>query len=181
MNISNILTTARIFLSPFFILFLKLGVNKKYFNHFALLVFVLASITDFLDGYLARKQQKTTNLGKFLDPLADKILTTAAFLCFLELKLINIWVVFIVFVREFLVIFIRLIASKKGIVIAANFWGKLKTVLQIIAIFLTLIFLIKKSSFLNHCYNFSIYASTFATALSGLIYILKNKNLLKNN
>lgn len=181
MNISNVLTTARILLTPFFILFLKFGVKNKIYNLYALLIFVLASITDFLDGYIARKQQKITNLGKFLDPLADKILTTAAYLCFLELKLINIWVVFIVFVREFLVIFIRLIASKNGIVIAANFFGKLKTVLQIFAIILTLIFLIKKNVFFKNCYLFSIYVSTFATAYSGLIYFLKNKDILKND
>lgn len=180
MNISNVLTASRIFLTPFFILFLKIGANKKTFNFFALLIFVLASITDFLDGYLARKNKKITNIGKFLDPLADKILTTAAFLCFLELKLVNVWVVFVVFTREFLVIFLRLIASKKEIVIAANFWGKLKTVLQIVAIILTLIFLIKKNSFLKNCYIFSIYTSTVITALSGLIYFIKNKQILKD-
>ena len=133
--------------------FLKFNQYYEHFKFYALLIFVLASITDFLDGFLARKKKITTNLGKFLDPLADKILTTAAFLCFLHLKLVDVFVVFIILTREFLVIFIRLVASKNGKVIAANFWGKLKTVFQIAACIATMAYLIIKNSFLYYSYN----------------------------
>ncbi len=142
MNIANKLTIFRIVTVPFFMFFLKFSYQNKSFNLYALLIFILASITDFLDGFIARKQKITTNLGKFLDPLADKILTTAAFLCFLHLKLVDVFVVFIILTREFLVIFIRLVASKNGLVISANFWGKLKTIFQMTACITTMAYLI---------------------------------------
>ena len=180
MNIANKLTVLRIVMVPFFMFFLRFNQYNKYFKLYALLIFVLASITDFLDGFLARKNNITTNLGKFLDPLADKILTTAAFLCFLYLNLVDIFVVFIILAREFLVIFIRLVASKNGRVIAANFWGKLKTIFQIAACIATMLYLIFKNSFLYYSYNALIYSSTILTIVSGFLYIIQNRKVLKD-
>ena len=181
MNIANILTFIRIAIVPFFIFFLHTGNHYTKSYVIALVIFILASITDFFDGFLARKKNIITNLGKFLDPLADKILTTAAYLCFLELKLISIYVVFIILTREFLVFLIRLLASKESIVISANVFGKIKTITQIIACILTMIYLIFKQKNLFILYNIAIYISTFLTALSGFLYILQNKKLLTNS
>ena len=166
MNIANKLTIVRIVMVPFFMIFLRFNQHDEYFKLY--------------DGFLARKKNITTNLGKFLDPLADKILTTAAFLCFLYLKLVDVFVVFIILTREFLVIFIRLVASKNGRVIAANFWGKLKTIFQIAACIATMLYLIVKNSFLYYSYNALIYSSTVLTILSGYLYIIQNKNILKD-
>ena len=168
MNIANKLTVLRIVMVPFFMFFLRFNQYNKYFKLY------------FLDGFLARKNNITTNLGKFLDPLADKILTTAAFLCFLYLNLVDIFVVFIILAREFLVIFIRLVASKNGRVIAANFWGKLKTIFQIAACIATMLYLIFKNSFLYYSYNALIYSSTILTIVSGFLYIIQNRKVLKD-
>ncbi len=181
MNIANILSFLRIILVPFFIFFLNQTPLNKTNCLISLLIFILASITDFFDGFLARKKNIVTNLGKFLDPLADKILTTAAYLCFLDLKLVSVYVVFIILTREFLVFLIRLIASKENVVIAANFWGKLKTVTQIISCITTILYLVVPNIYLFLTYKIFIYASTFLTALSGFLYILENKKLLKNS
>lgn len=181
MNIANILSFLRIIMVPFFIFFLTQTPLHKTNCLISLLIFILASITDFLDGFIARKKNIITNLGKFLDPLADKILTTAAYLCFLDLKLISVYVVFIILTREFLVFLIRLIASKENVVIAANFWGKLKTVTQIISCIVTILYLVVPNIYLFFMFKFFIYASTFLTALSGFLYILENKKLLKNS
>ena len=181
MNIANILSLLRIVMVPFFIFFLNQTPLNKTSCLVSLSIFILASITDFFDGFIARKKNMITNLGKFLDPLADKILTTAAYLCFLNLKLVSIYIVFIILTREFLVFLIRLIASKENIVIAANFWGKLKTVTQIISCMITILYFIIPNIYLFFIYNCFIYASTFLTALSGFLYIFENKKLLKNS
>lgn len=181
MNIANILSLLRVIIVPFFIFFLNQTHLNKTNCLISLSIFILASITDFFDGFIARKKNITTSLGKFLDPLADKILTTAAYLCFLNLKLVSVYVVFIILTREFLVFLIRLIASKENVVIAANFWGKLKTVTQIISCIITILYLIIPNIYMFSVYNFFIYASTFLTALSGFLYIFENKELLKNS
>ena len=180
MNIANILTIARIFITPLFVLFIEIKNADYGFKLIALIIFIIASITDMLDGLIARKYKLITNLGQFLDPLADKILTSAAFLCFLDLKIINIWVVLIIFSREFLVTGVRLIASKNNIVLAANFWGKLKTVTQIFACISCILFLMyPKNLILYYQYNILIYASVILTIVSGYIYIYNNKKLFK--
>ncbi len=180
MNLSNILTIMRIILVPFFIISMEFSSKDNNFSLIALIIFILAAITDFLDGFLARRLNLISNLGKFLDPLADKILTTAAFLVFLDLKLVNIWVIFITLSREFLVMLVRLMSSKSGIVIAANFWGKLKTIFQIISCIVTLIYIIHTNVILFYAYNILIYISTFLTIISGLLYLLNNKHIFKN-
>lgn len=176
MNTANKLTIFRITISPLLIIFLELKEKNQIFSYLALLVFIVASLTDFLDGFIARKKNLITNLGKFLDPLADKILITAAYLCFLELKLINVFVVFLIFTREFLVFLIRLVASKNNKVLAANFLGKAKTVTQIVASILTLLYIINNSNLLYYSYNAFVYLSTALTTISGIVYIKQNMN-----
>lgn len=137
MNLPNKLTVLRIILSP---LFLLLAVVEFPFHYAAsLLVFILAALTDLWDGKIARERGLITNFGKFLDPLADKMLTTAAFLVFLNMGKMSVWALMIVLTREFMVTSVRLIAAKEGTVIAASLWGKTKTVAQFIAIIYMLV------------------------------------------
>jgi len=132
MNVPNRLTFARIFMAP---IYLVLLMWEFPFHHIlACAVFVIASLTDMLDGKLARKHNLITNLGKFLDPLADKMLTTAAFIGFLANGHLDVWAVMIILSREFLVTSVRLVSAGSGVVIAANIWGKLKTVTQMVSI-----------------------------------------------
>ena len=133
MNLSNKLTVLRIFLVPIFILFLE---TEKIPNNFlfALIVFIIAALTDLFDGKIARKRHQITDFGKFLDPLADKILTLSAFMCFIEMNLISAIPVIIIMAREFAVTSVRLVAATQNEVIAANNLGKVKTVIQIFSI-----------------------------------------------
>lgn len=136
MNLPNKLTVVRIILAPLFLLF---AVWEFPFHYaIALVVFIAAALTDMFDGKIARARGLITNLGKFLDPLADKMLTTAAFLLFMVTGQMNVWALMIVLTREFMVTSVRLLAAKDGTVIAASFWGKFKTVAQFIAIIYTL-------------------------------------------
>jgi CDP-diacylglycerol--glycerol-3-phosphate 3-phosphatidyltransferase len=140
MNLPNKLTIFRIILVPFFAFFI-LAENIGHHYLFALLFFCAASFTDMLDGKIARKNNQITDFGKFLDPLADKILVMTALICFVAQDLVNIWFVLLIMFREFAVTSIRLVAvGKSGKVIAANIWGKMKTVSQIIAIIVILVF-----------------------------------------
>lgn len=140
MNLPNRLTLLRIVLVPFFVFFMCFSAMPLRFL-WALILFVLASITDLLDGRIARKNNMVTDFGKFLDPLADKILVAATLICFVELGWTSAWVVFIILAREFFVSGIRLVAasSDKKKVIPANIWGKLKTAVTMIAIIVILI------------------------------------------
>lgn len=132
MNTPNKLTVFRVVLVPIYMLFMLLeSIPFHYLIAFA--IFVIASLTDLIDGKMARKNGQVTNFGKFLDPLADKILTTSALLCLMQLGLCNVWVLLFVLAREFLVTSIRLIAASEGTVIAANMWGKVKTTVQMVA------------------------------------------------
>lgn len=126
MNTPNRLTIARIILTPIFLVFFTVTSIPAHYL-IALIVYLAASVTDFLDGRIARKQDIITNFGKFTDPLADKMLTTAAFLGLMVNGYCNVWIVFIILFREFLVSSIRLVASAQGVVIPANIWGKAKT------------------------------------------------------
>ncbi|MDR1927579.1 MAG: CDP-diacylglycerol--glycerol-3-phosphate 3-phosphatidyltransferase [Oscillospiraceae bacterium] len=128
MNTPNKLTLARMILSPVFLLLMLVPLTHRYL--FAAVVFLAASVTDFLDGKLARKHNQVTVLGKLTDPVADKMLITAALLAFLRLGWCDIWVVMIILTREFLVTSIRLVTGAQGVVIPANLWGKLKTASQ---------------------------------------------------
>ena len=138
MNIPNQLTVARFILAPVFLIFL-LWDSLPHYSLIAFAVFVLAAVTDFIDGKLARRNNQVTVFGKFLDPVADKMLVTAALLGLMKMGYCNIWVVMLVLTREFVVTSVRLVASSDGDVIAANIWGKLKTASQMIFISLVLL------------------------------------------
>lgn len=195
MNLPNKLTVIRMIMTPFFLIALLWDFPYHYLV--ALLLFAVASFTDYLDGNIARKQGIVTNFGKFLDPIADKMLTTSAFLGFILLDMCwgAVWVAFIVLFREFLVSSVRMVAvSSGGKVIAANIWGKLKTVSQMIAI----VFAIAARQATELLVQFNVPAKTMETivtllgvstdvlvwlsailcAVSGVIYLIDNKEFI---
>ena len=139
MNTPNKLTVARMILVPFLVLFMLTDLGGEANRYIALAIFVVASVTDWFDGKLARKYNLVTNFGKFMDPLADKLLVCSAMICFIELEKLPAWFVIIIIGREFIISGFRLIAAENGVVIAANYWGKFKTVSQMIMIILLLI------------------------------------------
>ncbi len=189
MNLPNKLTVARILLVPFFVTALLIDFPLN--NLAALALFGAASITDLLDGKIARKQGLITDFGKFADPLADKILVISALLCFVQLGLCDCVAVIIVLFREFTVTSIRLIAASKGSVIAANIWGKVKTVTQMVAIICVLVMQIvldigALGVALPCCLRCIFYwtgegliwVSTLFTIISGIIYVKQNKHFI---
>lgn len=140
MNTPNKLTVLRMILVPFFVAALLAGNGLPHHNLIALILFAAASYTDHLDGKLARSRNLITTFGKFMDPLADKIMVISALVCFVALDLANVWLVLLIIFREFLVTSVRLVAADSGVVVAANNWGKAKTVSQIVAILAILLF-----------------------------------------
>ena len=139
MNTPNKLTIARMILVPFFVLFILTGWGGDANRYVCLAIFVVASITDWFDGHLARKNNLVTNFGKFMDPLADKLLVCSALICMIELDRLPAWFVIIIIAREFIISGFRLIAAENGVVIAANYWGKFKTVSQMVMIILLIL------------------------------------------
>lgn len=173
MNIANQLTILRIILIPFFIYFLLAG-NMW----LAAPLFIIASLTDFLDGFLARKYNLVTNFGKLMDPLADKLLVTSALVGFVELGKLSSWVVIIILSREFIVSIFRAIAASEGVVIAASWWGKSKTISQMVMVILLLINNIPFTWINFPMDRIFIYIATILTIISGADYIIKNKSVL---
>ncbi|MBE6002861.1 MAG: CDP-diacylglycerol--glycerol-3-phosphate 3-phosphatidyltransferase [Lachnospiraceae bacterium] len=140
MNLPNKLTLLRIIMIPLFVILLLLeGGQNQYLRIAALIVFCLASFTDFLDGQIARKQNLVTDFGKFMDPLADKLLVCSALICLIELNQLPAWYVIVIIAREFIISGFRLVAADKGIVIAASWWGKFKTTFQMLTVILLII------------------------------------------
>ena len=139
MNLPNKLTVLRVILVPFFVVFLLLSKTTESMKWIALVLFIAASLTDLLDGKIARKYNLVTTFGKFMDPLADKVLTISGMICLIELGRIPSWIVVIIVAREFIISGFRLIATEHGIVIAANYWGKWKTTFQMIMIILMIV------------------------------------------
>lgn len=181
MNVPNMLTIFRILLVPVFVFFMLINPNNTIYLTVSLIVFIIASITDAIDGKVARKYSLVTNFGKFMDPLADKILVMSALLCLLNLKLIDVIIVIVILSREFLVTSLRLIASSSGKVIAANSLGKLKTISQILAIILCLIFKIcEYNDIIFWTYQLSFILCTAITIISGIVYLWQNKNFIKD-
>lgn len=189
MNLPNKLTVARLVMTPLFLAALLISFPHHYL--IALIIFCLASITDYIDGNMARKCGLVTDFGKFLDPLADKMLTTAAFLGFIQLDIgVGItWITFIVLIREFLITSLRLVSAGKGNVIAANIWGKAKTVSQMIAIIVAiagkylLTFFEDLNSNILACTvdivtNVLLWISAILTIISGVIYVVQNKKYI---
>ena len=134
MNLPNKLTTLRVIMIPFFVFFMLTDVGGNANKWIALALFVVASLTDFLDGKIARKYNLVTNFGKFMDPLADKLLVCSALICLQDLDRVPAWVVIVIIAREFIISGFRLVASDNGIVIAASYWGKFKTTFQMLMI-----------------------------------------------
>lgn len=175
MNLPNKLTMARVILIPFFVLFLLVPVAGDYSKYIALVIFIIASLTDLFDGKIARKYNLVTNFGKFMDPLADKLLVCSALICFIELDLLPAWIVLIIIAREFIISGFRLVASDNGVVIAASYWGKFKTTSQMIMIIL-LIAQIPGFDLLEQAF---IYIALILTVVSLVDYLVKNKDVLK--
>ena len=171
MNLPNKLTILRIIMIPFFVFFLLSGVGGSASKWIALVIFAAASITDTLDGYIARRDNLITDFGKFMDPLADKLLVCSALICFVELDKLPAWMVIIIIAREFIISGFRLVASDNGIVIAASWWGKSKTISQMIMIIL-LIADIPALSVLN---TVLIWVALILTVVSLIDYLVKNK------
>lgn len=195
MNLPNKLTLARFIMTPIFLILMLVEFPHHYLA--GLIVFILASLTDYFDGKIARRDGLITTFGKFLDPIADKMLTTAAFLVFLQ----NgtgygiIWIVFIVLAREFVVTSVRLISAGSGKVIAANIWGKLKTVMQMVAIIATIFAEYVIGEFVygiellpimivepvRIICSILLWISAILTFIAGITYVVDNKEYINFN
>ena len=177
MNLPNKLTMFRVILIPFFVFFLLAPYFEGYGNYVAVAIFIVASLTDLLDGKIARKYNLVTNFGKFMDPLADKLLVCSAMICLIELGLLPAWIVIIIIAREFIISGFRLIASDNGVVIAASYWGKFKTTFQMLMVIVLLLnFDIPAFKILG---TVLIWIATILTVVSLIDYIVKNKDGLK--
>ena len=175
MNLPNKLTLFRVFLIPFFVVFLLLDNQHPAFKWIALVIFVVASLTDLLDGKIARKYNLVTNFGKFMDPLADKLLVCSAMICLIDLERIPSWVVLIIIAREFIISGFRLVASDNGVVIAASYWGKFKTTFQMIMVIL-MIANIPQLSLLT---TIVMWVALALTIISLVDYLVKNKDVMR--
>ena len=182
MNLPNKLTLARMVLTPFYLAAMVFDFRFHYV--IALIIFSVASITDFLDGNIARKNNIVTTFGKLCDPVADKMLTTAALLCFMKLGLCDIWVVMIVLTREFLVTSFRLVASAQGVVIPAGILGKIKTVSQMVFSILIMLALCVSEfvefdfAVLSLVSNILLWITAVLTVVSGVKYIIDGKKVI---
>lgn len=177
MNIANKLTILRVCLIPVFVVFLLAPVFGDADRYIAVVIFAGASFTDWLDGYLARKYKLVTDFGKFADPLADKLLVCSALIGFIELGSLPAWIVIIIISREFIISGFRLIAAAKGVVIAASWWGKYKTVSQMIMTILLILDL--NLPVFNVLEQVFIYLALILTVVSLLDYLIKNKSVMK--
>ncbi|MBO7746583.1 CDP-diacylglycerol--glycerol-3-phosphate 3-phosphatidyltransferase [Paenibacillus sp. MWE-103] len=190
MNLANRITLARIFLVPIIMVLLLINVDLKPLSFdgsdfsitwnqiLATLVFIVAASTDGLDGYIARKNKIVTNLGKLLDPLADKLLVAAVLISLVEMEKLHAWIAIVIISREFAVTGLRQIALLEGTVVAASKWGKWKTAVQITMI-IALLLNNFPFAFLDFPFDqISIYAAAIITVYSGIDYFVKNKNLI---
>ncbi len=177
MNLPNKLTTLRVIMIPFFVFSLLAPDFTGYGKYIATLLFIVASITDFLDGKIARKYHLVTNFGKFMDPLADKLLVCSALICLVETKKIAAWIVLIIIAREFIISGFRLIAAEHQIVIAASYWGKFKTTFQMLMI-IVLILDFEQPAFAV-IGTVLTYIALALTIISLVDYLYKNKSILK--
>ncbi|MBQ7576995.1 MAG: CDP-diacylglycerol--glycerol-3-phosphate 3-phosphatidyltransferase [Synergistaceae bacterium] len=177
-NVPNTLSLIRVFLAPLVLLFLSLRIDTpikflpevSWGDALAATVFIIAALTDTFDGYIARRDNLVTNLGKFIDPLADKVLVVAAMLALIELDRIPAWIVMVIITREFVVTGLRLVAAAEGVVIAASKGGKLKTVCQIIALIMLI---------LNIPYGMAVmWVAMILTVWSGMDYLIKGSKII---
>ena len=178
MNLPNKLTTFRVILIPFFVFFLLAPYFEGYGNYIALVIFIVASLTDFLDGKIARKYNLVTNFGKFMDPLADKLLVCSALICLIALDRIPAWIVIVIISREFIISGFRLIAADNGVVIAASYWGKFKTTFQMVMVCLMLINFGQLVSWGQVVTDVVMWVALALTVISLIDYLVKNKGVM---
>ncbi len=174
MNLPNKLTMLRIILIPVFMIFLLTG-----HWYISAVIFVVASVTDTLDGQIARRYNLVTNFGKIMDPLADKLLVFSALLCMIQLSVVPAWMVVIMLARELLIVSLRAVAAAQGLVIAASWWGKIKTITQMAAVILLLI---QNWPFGPDGFPLAtivLWIAVIMTVVSGIDYIIKNKAVFK--
>lgn len=175
MNLPNKLTVLRMILIPFFVVcLLAQGGAVQGLRYGAAAIFIIASLTDLLDGKIARKYNLVTNFGKFMDPLADKLLVCSALICLIQLGQIPSWMVIIIVSREFIISGFRLVAAEQGIVIAASYWGKWKTTFQMIAVILMIVNIPALQTVTVIC----TWIALILTIISLLDYIIKNHKVL---
>ena len=175
MNLPNKLTVLRVLMIPFFVVFMLMNIVPGMDKWIVLAIFVVASLTDLLDGKIARKYNLVTNFGKFMDPLADKLLVSSAMICLVEMGRLPAWIVIIIISREFIISGFRLVASDSGIVIAASYWGKFKTVFQMVMIIVMIMDLGPSFAMLE---TILIYVALILTVVSLIDYVAKNKEVL---
>ena len=175
MNLPNKLTTLRVIMIPFFLFFMLTDVGGSAKKWIALALFVVASLTDFLDGKIARKYNLVTNFGKFMDPLADKLLVCSALICLQDLDRVPAWVVIVIIAREFIISGFRLVASDNGIVIAASYWGKFKTTFQMLMI---IVMIMNLGGAFDMVGTVLMWIALALTIISLVDYIAKNVQVL---
>jgi len=189
MNLANKITLMRVIMVPVFIVLLMASqipglsglvesgvLSQPVLNWCALVVFIIASVTDFFDGYIARKYTMISNFGKFMDPLADKLLVCSALICLLALGRINVFLVLVIIVRDFIISGFRLVASDKGVVIAANMWGKVKTTMQMVMIG----FMIPDMAVFHWICVILSWIVLFLTVYSLMDCLIRNRHVLKD-
>ncbi len=191
MNLPNKLTIARIILAPIFMIFLL--IDNMYLRYLSTLIFIVAALTDAYDGYLARKTGVITGFGKFMDPLADKILVSTAFVSFVALGYVQTWMVLVIILREFFVTGFRSLAAYKGVVIMPSYWAKWKTGCQMMVIIIILVYINLKSTLISlgndwsvfttdsifRIFDVMIFITMLLTVGTGIDYLVKNAFLLK--
>ena len=186
MNLPNKLTIFRVILIvPFVVVLLGgeagwFGDNSLLYGGISLAIFIVASLTDLIDGKIARKYNLVTDFGKFMDPLADKLLVSAAMIALVEMGRIPAWVVIVIISREFIISGFRLVASDNGVVIAASYWGKFKTTFQMVMVCLMLLDLSEKFAWYGVLTNIIMWIALILTVVSLVDYLMKNKNVLKD-
>ncbi len=198
MNLPNKLTLSRVIMVPFFVVFILLVPQFLYFKWIALAIFIIASLTDLLDGKIARKYNLVTNFGKFMDPLADKLLVCSALIAMSSLGVIPAWITIVIIAREFFISGFRLIAAEKGVVIAASMWGKWKTTFQMVMLCVQMVVMdqyvsVNGNNAADGLYvvtpfyqvlmmigSITMYIALILTVVSLIDYLLKNKDVLKD-
>ena len=175
MNVPNKLTILRVILIPFFVVFMLFDITGAADKWIALVIFCVASLTDMLDGKIARKYNLVTNFGKFMDPLADKLLVCTALICLTSMNRLNVIVVLVIIAREFIISGFRLVASDNGLVIAASYWGKVKTVSQMALI---IVLIMDLGGVWNVVGTVLTWVALLLTIVSLIDYIAKNKQVL---
>lgn len=175
MNLANKLTILRIFLVPVFMIILL--IDMAYVDYIATGVFIVAALTDMLDGHIARSRNQITTFGKFMDPLADKLLVSSALIMLVEMNRLSAWIVIVIIAREFAITGLRILAASEGITIAASWWGKFKTISQILAIVVLLLDNYPFSLIGIPFDTITVVLALIFTIVSGADYLIKNKQV----